>query len=262
MSEIVKLPAGATPPSNDNADFPGCVRWYRMMEDVKGNGTVLADKMGNDTTLAVVQNGTGNADATAQGLTLSNSTGNEVYAAGGSLITVGANSLIIEMDDNLDTTGDNGGSLIENGNPYSNNDGWHVAFVNSTGSLQFICRNAAKTGSVSTTLNNSPDVSTGGRRHKCIVWDRSVADPGAISYYVDGVLQGTFALSGAVGTGLDPDGSDLTIGFRTSSGLTPNGVVYNRRVWSLSAIPSNIGLVVAQMAANPDEFPQLLKGVS
>lgn len=248
-------------PSLAVADYPACKVWFRMLEGTKTNTTVLQDHIGTVTGLTVAENGTGNADANPEALTTSSSSGNEVYTTGGSIFTVGSNSIIIEADVNLSVSAVSGASVVQNGDPNNNFDGWAVIYNNSNGAINFSVRNSAKNGAVSTTLNSSPNV-LNSRHHICIVWDRNVADPGSITYYVDGSLQGTFALSGAVGTGVDPDSGAFSVGYRQSNGRIADGIFYNIRVWSLSAIPSNIALVVAQMARNPNEFPSLMQGVS
>ncbi len=219
--------------------------------------------MGNDPSLTVVENGAGNADANSQCLTTSANAGNEVYASGGSLLSAVNNSLIIEVDAEFFSTGDNGGAVVQNGNSYGNTKGWHIALaiVSGGAAYQFICRNTANNGAVSTTLNSSPILDDGNRHHTCLVWDRSVDDPGTLEYYVDGVSQGTFQLSGAVGSSLDPSGDSFKIGERVG-GLEPDMQVYNVRIWTPASIPANIAAIVAEMASKPDEFPQLMKGVA
>lgn len=257
-------PVAGRPWSADPADYPGCAFWFMFSEAPIGNGTVLVDRMGNVLDMAVVQNGTGDADAVYGALSTSGDAGNEVYAQTATLpsLVSAADSLIIELDMTAADSAVDGAAYIEYGDPFNSaSRGFALQHVNTTGSMQMVCRNSANSGTVYSTLGSSPN-NEGERRHVCLVWDRSTTDPGVLSYYVNGALQFTGALSGAVGSNWIAAGGALRIGRRNGGSRITTIPYYNIRVWALSAIPANIGAVVSQMALNVNEFPPLLAGVS
>lgn len=257
------MPVSGAPWSADPADYSGCAFWFMFSESPISNGTVLVDRMGNISNMTVTQSGTGDADATYGALTTLGSVGNETYAQTATLpsLVSATDSLIIELEMTAADSVVDGAAYLEYGDPFNSaSKGFALQHVNASGSMQMVCRNAANGGTVSSTLGAAPN-NEAARRHTCLVWDRSVADPGVLSYYVGGALQGTFALSGTVGSNWIPAGSALRIGRRNSGSRITSIPYHNVRMWAVSEIPSNIGLVVAQMAANPDEFPPLLAGV-
>lgn len=260
------LPTTALPLSQINADFPACKMWFRMLEVAKNDTDVLADKIGLVTDMTVDDaNAIGDGDAVANAFQTSGVVSNEVFArnSDATIFVLGSNHLLIEVDVELRNTGDSGGVLIEVGNPFSNQKGWHFNTAIAAGEVraQILVRNAANNNSVSSTLGLGPDL-VGARRHLLLACDTSV-DPWVMKYFVDGVQQGTtWTLSNTVGGNADVTTGTISIGQRKSSSLVADADFYNVRVWTPAAMPTNIANIAVQMASNPDEFPALMAGLA
>lgn len=108
----------------------------------------------------------------------------------------------------------------------------------------------------------------GARHHAVFIWDRGSSSIGSVDLWIDGAWVGNYIFA--------DDPGDMTIGAnatynRVGVGIQPgtiddpttgNVVHYNTRLWAITGTITNAAAIVAQMFADPDNLPELLRGVT
>ena len=270
----VKLTTGAVPPSNNPSDFPALLAWFKFME---GTGTALTDDVGNVS--AMTLSGTGTHWNTPHALNLAAATA-DIATTPLSNVTFPAfahgDVLLFEFDLIVPTGG--GGQLIEIGRRVT---GVQTGFGSigvgtevNTGEVRnsINLRNTTwNTGGglvTDTTFHNRSKFPIDSRQHVLSVID--LTDPDGKNIVVrsfnDGIERAQMAIDttslGGFLTGNFMQNNDYRIGERNDGAANFTGQIYNHRVWRLSSYPTNMLAIATEMAANPNELPQLLRGIS